>query len=296
MNKKILLLLLSVFILTTNLTAQPKKKGIVPPIFGISAGTLPKGGFVYRSYVVLPQFNKMYDAKTNSMINMPQNTELKAVVFPQMIRYGIFNNLTFIANLNYLTKKLTKPTIQKKASGFGDLQLALKTNVYKKPGTIISLVGVMMLPTGKYKNLKKDELPLGKGETSYSFVGIVNQKIGKTSNRFLLSYNFKQKKSDGIRPGPQIKGIYTGVMPISENWYFETDLLAEYNFKDKKNGNAIPHSEQYLYQLAPGIQYHFKQWKGLYLQSAMAITLNNKMMFGKNVEYWFGIFYKLNLF
>ena len=295
MKKIVFYSLIAILVSATVQSYAQKMVSPIPPIFGISAGTLPKGGVVYRSYVVFPQFSKMYNSATYQMVNMPSGMNMRVISYPQMFRYGLLNNLTFIANISYIRKRLETPNLTKRAAGFGDVQLALKTNLFVKPKTrtIFSMVGVIMLPTGKYKNLAANELPLGDGVTSYSIVGILNQGWGRLSSRFLLSFNYRQRKENGVQPGPQFKGIYTGVIPLTKRWIIEGDFWVEYAFKSRKGGIAIPHSETYIYQVAPGIQYRCPWVRGLLIQSAVSFVISSKAAFGKSIEPWFGFFYKI---
>ncbi len=262
-----------------------------PPIYGIPAKTLPQGKFIYRSYFTYTNYTQMYNSMEDKMTEMPLSMDFKNYNYTPKLRYGITNRFTLIANIPFYYKQLKSTSINKDGIGVGDVIIAGLYRFYfnKQKKFLISGLLFSKYPTGKYRNLSSDELPLGTGSYDGGIALLPEKEFGKWDMRFSAFYIFRSKNKLDIDLGDVQNYSLSVAYNFSKKFIAESSILYKSAFNNKKNGNIIPNTNTYISQAIIGAQYRISST--FLLQAAMPITITAKTPFASKYDIWLGIFY-----
>jgi len=269
-------------------SAPVKKITPRPPIYGIPAKTLPQGKWIFRGYTILPQFNKMYNAGKDEMVDIPAGMKMSAATVVGKFRYGITNRLTAIVNVPYVQKEFTKPGLKKSSAGLGDVIGALLWNAHhnKKTRFLYSFLLFTKYPTGVANNLTATQLPLGTGSFDVGAAFLPEKEFGKWDLRWSAFYILRGKNKQDINLGDALSFSWSAAYNFSRNLIAEGTLLYKRTGDNSKNGKEISNSGTHVFQWIPGIQYRIQ--RTFLVQLAMPITLQSKRPFSDTFEPWIG--------
>ncbi len=296
--KRIAIMLTILLIGLSNLlTAQndslPKHKLLPrPPIYGIPAKTLPKGHFIYRSYFVYTQYNKMLNTTTDKMVSLPSQISYYEASYTPKLRYGLTNNLTLICNIPLEYKAMTVNSSVKKGAGLGDIIAAALYRFYfnRQKKFLVSALLFTKLPTGKAKNLATDELPLGSGTFDYGLAIMPEKELGKIDMRWSAFYLRRGTNPAGVNLGDMTMLSWSAAYTFSPKFIAEATLLYKYLDNNSKNGNVLPRTYMYTSQFILGGQYRIS--RTFLVQAAVPVNLYSHIKYSSPYDIWLG-FYKL---
>jgi len=287
-NVKYILVALSIFFFNAHSFASTKKQLTPrPPIYGIPAKTLPEGKWIFRGYWILPQYDKMYSAEKEEMVEIPRGVKFSSNSIILKVRYGLTNRLTVIVNLPYVCKKMEKPGIIKNNSGIGDVIGALLWKVHQnlQKRFLYSFLLFTKYPTGAASNLSQTELPLGSGSFDIGAAFLPEKEFGKWDMRWSAFYVFRGKNKEQVDLGNVTSFSWSTAYNFSRNF------IAEETFLYRRTGNNAKDddSDTKLFQLIPGFQYRIQ--RTFLVQIAMPLTVYSKRPFSDSLEPWVGLFY-----
>ncbi len=280
------------FILTLVFPAQAAKRLTPrPPIYGIPAKTLPQGKWIFRGYVILPQFDKMYNAGKDEMVDIPAGMKLSATTVVSKFRYGVTNRLTAIVNVPYTQKQFTKGAMKKSSTGTGDVIGALLYKLIhnRQQKFLFSALLFTKYPTGQSTNLSPTEMPLGTGSFDMGVAALPEKEIGKWDLRWSAFYIYRGENKSNVNLGDVLSVSWSSAYNFNRNLIAEGTLLYKRTGDNTKNGAQIANSGTHVFQLIPGIQYRIQ--RTFLVQLAMPITLNSKRSFSDTFEPWVGWYY-----
>ncbi len=259
-----------------------------PPIYGIPAKTLPQGKWIFRGYVILPEYDKMYNAAQNAMVDIPTGMKLSATTVVAKFRYGVTNRLTAIVNIPYIHKELTKPGVTKSSTGTGDVIGALLYKLIhnRRQKFLFSALLFTKYPTGQSANLGATEMPLGTGSFDIGAAVLPEKEIGRWDLRWSAFYIHRGKNKSDVDLGDALSVSWSSAYNFSRNFIAEGTLLYKQTANNSKNGKEIANSDTHVFQFVPGIQYRLR--RTVLLQLAMPITLSSQRPFSDTFEPWLG--------
>ena len=262
-----------------------------PPIYGIPAKTLPQGKWIFRGYVILPQFDKMYNAGKGEMVDIPTGMKMSATTVVAKFRYGVTNRLTAIVNIPYIHKEFTKPGITKSSTGAGDVIGALLYKLIhnRRQKFLFSALLFTKYPTGQSANLGPTEMPLGTGSFDIGAAVLPEKEIGKWDLRWSAFYIHRGKNKSEVDLGDALSFSWSSAYNFSRNLIAEGTLLYKMTGNNSKGGKEIANSGTHVFQVIPGVQYRIR--RTLLLQVAMPITLSSQRPFSDTLEPWLGWYY-----
>jgi hypothetical protein len=235
----------------------------------------------------------MYNSTKNKMVDLPATMSFSAFSYTPKFRYGLTNKLTLIANFPFYYKTLTNSGIEKTGRGFGDIKAALLYRFYfnKKNKFLISGLLFTKYPTGKYADLKPDELPLGTGSYDGGLAIMPEKEFGKWDMRISAFYIYRGKNKLNVDLGDVQSYSFSSAYNFSENFIAEGTVLYKSSFCNKKNNVVLQNTNTYLTQIIVGAQYRLA--RTFLLQFAIPVTISTKMPFASKYDIWLGIFYLL---
>ncbi len=287
----IILILMAVGLSTATLYAQ-KRPVPRPPIYGIPAKTLPRRHMILRGYYMYFHYNKEWSSKKDEMVNIPDSTSFKKMAVVMKFRYGIFNNLTFIANFPFVYRQANIGNIIKKqSSGIGDMVGAFLYRFYynKNKRLLTSMLLYTKYPTGKSGNIASNALPLGTGSFDAGVAFLPEWEYRKLDMRGSLFYQIRGTNKDSINLGDMSSASLSIAYNFNNNFIAENSLSYKYSQNNSKSGKEISDSYTYLLQYIIGAQYRIK--RSFLAQIAAPVTLKSKIPLSQQYELWAGLYY-----
>lgn len=287
----LILLIAATTVFAQSDTTHHKKLYPRPPIYGIPAKTLPQGHLIYRSYFTYSNYTMMYNSSQGQMTQLPSGMTLRSYSYTPKLRYGLTNQLTLIANFPLIDKVMSNSTITKIGKGLGDIKTALLYRFYfnKQKKILVSALLYSKWPTGKAKNLARDELPIGTGSYDAGLAIMPEKEIGKWDMRFSAFYIYRSKNPSGIDLGDVKLFSMSAAYDWSRDFITEATILYKTASDNVKNGQTLVGSYSRISQLVLGAQYRIT--RTFLVQAAMPITLYAKAPFSSKYDLWLGIYY-----
>ena len=90
------------------------------------------------------------------------------------VEYGLFDSLTVLGTISFKQLRYEDDTIINKTEGFSDLELGARYRLFKTPGGVVSVQGLVKIPETYDKN---DALPLGNGQYDTEFRLLFGQSL-----------------------------------------------------------------------------------------------------------------------
>ncbi len=255
-------------------TARP-----VPPTYGFPDATPPAGHLVSRVFYLHPYYSRKL--VNGEMVPMPTGTSFSKTPLVLKLRAGLTHRLAWLANVPLVWKRLKTPLGEKKGAGVGDILTGPFFRLGGKGWNGVTAVALAYLPTGKYRNLAKNELALGRGSSGIVAALATGGPMGKA--RFRLSATYV-----GLNKGQPdyIWGVATLI--VGSTWQrleWELSLLGE-----RELSGVHP-----LYYLKAFLTQHLIIGRGKVLQFTVVRNLASRQAFAADWEVWFQTYWRVPL-
>lgn len=225
-------------------------------ISGIQIQTVKKGNLQINNTATFPTFLKIYNQKSNTMIDLPETFVRTEVSLRSNLIYGINNALNLFLDIPFQWRNHYSPDLNQKNHGFGDLWFGGYYQFNRNWNSRIFFVA----PTGKSNNLKQTELPLGEG--AFQVGAALNGTFNLLNIPIVVSANYiyRNKNKQKINLGDIATfqfSTYNNIRTDFGNFAYEFGVIYEYKFKDQLNNNSLPQSSFTHLSLFPGFDYYY---------------------------------------
>ena len=230
---------------------------------------LPKGKFLFLFHTNIPHYYKWYSPKAGKPEKLSSKMVINEFNFNAMGYYGLTDRLNLFLRLPFRDVHYYSPMGTRAGIGFGDVvtggsySLSDPANTGKNEVT----AGIdLTFPSAKYKNLEKDDAALGEG--SFRFRGNVTglHRAQKFNFIYSLYYEYRTNHS-GYHIGDETGAYFLFQKPFNTSvgrFGIESSLYAYWKFKNTKEGETIPNTEDYA--VSPGLGGWYECADRLYLR------------------------------
>jgi hypothetical protein len=286
MKKKMILLLCGLLLFTVMSSSgqNPEtlqdtclvKKPVFISVLNIRPVTLNKRRILFSLHAEYPEFYKYTDPKSGETVRVPETTVLNEAYYFGHIIYGLTDRSNLFTILPVSSVHHYSPSGTIIGKGFGDIVLGGIYSLFDSKNFENSLTTSIAvgLPTGKYKNIGSYDYPLGLG--AFKFKGDVTglHRFNVLDMMYSVYYEYRTDNSEGLHVGDETGANLTFQKQINTsygNFGLEGGVYGYWNFKDKKNGTYIPHTDDYEVNLIVGAWYNYL--KDLYLRFGVPYTI-----------------------
>ena len=285
------------------------------PVTSFSGVTLFYEGSLLRSRVTYTIKSQLL--RDGTEVPDPLNRRLSAIVVPNNIGYGITSNLSVVANIPFVSKRLQKTDAGQQTtlstSGMGDILLSAKWRFLKIDGyrrtTQLALIGALELPTGSDDardasgNLLAPGIQMGSGSYDYLAAFSVTQVLGRSSINGSLGYRVNTQGGQDFRAGNVF--IYTFVVN-HRIWHkkfpgpefgLAIELNGEVVARAESNGTSVDNSGGHSLFLAPATFLNVRPYLTLEFAVQFPVLQNlNGEQLGVDRKFVGGIFFLFDFF
>jgi len=286
MKKKKVLLLFAVllFIIRSsygqNIETLQDTGSVQKPIFlsisNLRPITLNKQRVLFSLQAEYPKFYKYLNSKSGKTEPVSESTVLNEAYYFGHVIYGLTNQINLFAILPMASVHHYSPAGTFIGKGLGDIEIGGTYSLLKPKNRENSLTSSLTLgfPTGKNKNLGLNDEPLGLG--AYRFKGDVTglHRFKKLDIIYSIYYEYRTPNSVGIEVGDETGAYLTLQKQLNTsygNFGLEGGAFGSWNFKDKKNGTSIAHTDDYIANLFIGAWYNYL--KDFYIRFGVPYTI-----------------------
>jgi nitrous oxide reductase accessory protein NosL len=184
-----------------------------------------------------------------------------------MFNYGLLENLAVGLNASYLEKKMEmykmggKVTDTTRNSGFGDIGLNLRYNLWKNPyySKFFSLLAETTIPTGDFDEdfITMPGLQLGTGAFTFTGGLLFSHREGNFWFHYLTSYTTKFENSDEYKFGDRIFAGAAAHYTPNYDLLLGLEADASYTEKDEYRGEKIGNTGGYRSNITAVADYKF---------------------------------------
>ena len=184
-----------------------------------------------------------------------------------MVNYGLTDNLTLGVSASYLEKKMEmykmggKVIETQRNSGFGDINLNLRYNVWKNVyySKFFTLLAETTIPTGNFEEKYISMPGLQTGAGAFSFTGgiLFSHRYGKFWFHYMASYTARYENSDNYRFGDTTH--IGAAVHYTPNYDLMTglELDAAYTAKDRYMGEPVGNTGGFVTNLSGVVDWKF---------------------------------------
>lgn len=244
-------------------------------ISNIQKTTIPKGSLLINVFGEYPTFHKIYNPKSNEMIDLPDAVVRTEAYLNSELDYGVSEDINVFLNIPFKWINHYSPDLIQKNKGFGDIEVGgylklLGDNVNKS--TLVSRFSVVA-PVGENKNLDKTEFPLGEGV--WQFEGGLSGMVflGNWNLLYAADYILKTKNDAHVNLGDQIFAAVSLEKDMNTsygNFTLESGFNVLNQFESSLNGMKINSSDSFAAQWFGGIAFYYLP--GLRLSFSVPVT------------------------
>jgi hypothetical protein len=154
------------------------------------------------------------------------------------VEYGLTDRLTALTSLYFKEIKKEDDYVKQTTNGFGDIDLALKYNVFKGSKGVFSLQGLIKIPEAYDEN---DDLPLGNGQYDYELRGLMGFSLWPVLPGYMnfeLGYRWRSEA-----PADELRYLVEFGSDFGKYLYGRVKLdgiLGMDNGEEKKDANGNP--------------------------------------------------------
>ncbi len=308
MKTKMNLLLLGSFLFLTSLSYSQNSKNlsdtiavenlIFSSILNLRPVTLGKQNILISLQAEYPEYYKYFNSQSGKTERVPATSVLNEAYYYGRVVYGLTDRINLVALLPVASVHHYSPAGTKVGRGFGDMELGGIYSVLdskKNPENNLTAGVTIGFPTGKYKNLGPNDYALGLG--ALKFKGDITglHKIMKLNIIYSVYYEFRSTNSEDLNVGDEAGAYLTFQKQLNTNYGnfgIEGGVYGFWNFKDRKNGNNISHSDNYESNLYFGAWYNYL--KDFYLRVGVPYTLYQNQSGLTKYEVLIQLDYQLN--
>lgn len=242
----------------TLLVAKP----VVISVLNLQPVTLNKQKILFSLQADYPEYYKYLNLKNGKTERVSDYKALNEAFYFGHISYGLTDRINLFAILPVASIHHYSPTATIIGKGFGDFKIGVRHNLFNQKNFANSLTSgaAITFPTGKYKNIRSDDYPIGLG--AFEFKGDITgmHRINNLNMIYSVYYEFRTKNSEGLNVGDETGAFLTFQKQIDTrygNFGIEGGTYGHYNFKDKKNDSYIPYTDDYEVNLYFGAWYNY---------------------------------------
>ncbi len=237
---------------------------------------LKKREMLFSFQAEFPKFYKTYNPKSGKTDKVPETTVLNEAYYYGHLIYGLSDRFNLIASLPFSSVHHYTPTSTISGKGLGDIKLGGNYSLIdlENNGNSLNSGITIAFPTGKSKNLNPNDFPIGLGvfSTKGDITGFHHFKSFDLV--YSIYYEYRNSTSDRLNVGDQTGAFLTLQKQINTsygNFGLEGGAYAYWNFKDRKNGTLIPHTDDYATNLYVGGYYNYL--KNFYIRFGLPYTI-----------------------
>ena len=131
MNKKIVILIILIFIEVSSLLAQNiatvdtarENSGFYQSIFNLRPVLIGKGKMLLNAQLEFPRYYKVYNPTTNALSKLPSVMVLNEFYFNSLFTYGLSDRWNIYINVPFVDIHHYSPMVIQSGIGIGDMQL-----------------------------------------------------------------------------------------------------------------------------------------------------------------------------
>lgn len=192
---------------------------------------------------------------------------ISSMVIPIRFGYGITDNLSVRATLPYVSLSLKGDIGDVSGSGIGDARLEGVYQFMNETDNMPSLAGNLSikLATGKYKDLKDDEIAIGTGGTDVIASVFASKKMGPVVGKAMLGYEVTGKMTDfsdslwEFDPSDPVLLSLSCLYPVSADLEIGGELWGSFLGPDiatlGSDSNVVENSNGTVMWLSPWVSY-----------------------------------------
>jgi len=272
MKKKFILLLFSLLLFTgmQSIGQNPElqidsgfvKKPVFISVLNLRPVTLNKQRILFSLQAQYPEYYKYFNPKSGKTESVSENTVLNEAYYFGNIVYGLTDRINLFAILPMASIHHYSPSATIIGKGFGDFALGGVYSLVESKNFENSLTSGITIgfPTGKFKNIGSNDYPLGLG--AYKFKGDVTglHRFNNLEMMYSVYYEYRTNNTQGLNIGDEAGAYLTFQKQIKTdygNFGFEGGAYGLWNFKDRRNGTSISHTDDYEANLFVGAWYNY---------------------------------------
>jgi hypothetical protein len=309
MNKKSILLLFNLLLIIVKPSAGQKQdtikdtvqmdKAAFISVLNLRPVQLKKNGMLLSFQTEFPEFYKTFNPKTRNNEKVPGTIAINEAYYYGHVVYGFSDRVNLFALLPVASVNHYSPNGTTSGKGFGDIKLGGSYSLIDLKDNLNSLTSSLAigLPTGKYKNLLPYEYPLGLG--AFRFKGDLTglHRFKRLDMVYSVYYEYRTNNSNGLNVGDETGAYLTLQKQLNTeygNFGLEGGIYAYWNFKDRKNGSVLLHTNDYAGNLYIGGWYNYL--KNFYIRFGVPYTVyqNNSWLTKYEVLLQLDYQFKLN--
>ncbi len=272
-NKFIGMFFLAFLIAITSIQAQAVVRD--KSISNIQKTTIPAGSLLINVFGRYPTFHKIYNPKSNEMIDLPAPFVLTEAYLNSELDYGVTPYINVFVNIPFKWINHYSPDLIQKNKGFGDIEFGGYLKLLgdnKNKSSLVSRFAVIA-PIGENKNLDMSEFPLGEG--AWQFEGGISGMflLGNWNLLYSANYILKTKNNSNINLGDQIFAAISLEKDLNTsygNFTLESGFNILNQFESSLNGEKIDNSNSIAAQWFGGIAFYYLP--GLRLSFSVPVT------------------------
>jgi hypothetical protein len=284
MKKIILLFAVLLFIIRSsdgqNIETLQDTGSVQKPVFmsitNLRPITLNKQRILFQLQAEYPRYYKYQNLKSGITERVSESTVLNEAYYFGRVVYGFTDRINLFTILPLASVHHYSPAGTIIGKGLGDIELGGIYSLLDSKNKENSLTSSISLgfPSGKYKNMGLNEYPLGLG--AFRLKGDVTglHRFQNLDIIYSIYYEYRTSNSTGLEEGDETGAYLTLQKQLNTNFGnfgLEGGVYGSWNFKDKKNGTSIPHTDDYTANLFIGAWYNYL--KDFYIRFGVPYTI-----------------------
>jgi hypothetical protein len=273
-------------------------KPVFISVLNLRPVTISKQKILFSLQAEYPEFYKYFNPISGKTEQVPETLAFNEAYYFGHIVYGLTDRVNLFILLPVTSVHHYSPSGTIIGKGFGDIELGGNYSLLDSRNPENSLTSGITIgfPTGKYKNIGSDNYPLGLG--AFRFKGDVTglHQFNNLDMIYSIYYEYRTSNSEGLHVGDEAGAYLTFQKQFDTkygNFGIEGGTYGFWNFKDKKDGSYIPHTDDYGGNIFIGAWYNYL--KDFYLRFGVPYTIYQNKSWLTKYEVIIELDYHFNL-